>query len=380
MQPRALHSTVTASISGALERTNSHRPTRRDSASRKAAAGCASSDPISRQTAASRSSTLVSGRASTLSSLIKSPFPGTQTAEELLRKNLPGARHNYLQAVARSAADHDHVVAQTHYSTFVPCLDPIHILYQHDYLSYLHCAWGSFSSYFCHSGGSVGGGNPRCSSGVIGRVSGGSSGSSASGEAAGAGAVDVFSPSGEAVTRDVFDVVVVDLALRATVSGLVGFLACLSPESGVFVSWRVELWIASLPLPFPAAFASPRSAMRSRRRWFASTAAWLTPAVLAAAATLPAMLVIATPVPSNAIIPTLPTAPLWPPPTTMPATICGSRCAMTARMMHATIRIANVGASGVCPLAVNKFCKKLMPSPIINCIVIRLTPTPRTVR
>src|SRR5271165_1681683 len=139
MQPRALHSTVTASISGASERTNSHRPTRRDSASRKAAAGCASSDPISRQTAASRSSTLVSGRASTLSSLIKSPFPGTQTAEELLRKNLPGARHNYLQAVARSAADHDHVVAQTHYSTLMPCLDPIHILYQHDYLSYLHC-------------------------------------------------------------------------------------------------------------------------------------------------------------------------------------------------------------------------------------------------
>jgi hypothetical protein len=36
------------------------------------------------------------------------------------------------------------------------------------------------------------------------------------------------------------------------------------------------------------------------------------------------MLVIAMPVPSNAIIPTLPTAPLWPPPTTMPATICGT--------------------------------------------------------
>src|SRR5271165_1836719 len=379
MQPRALHSTVTASISGASERTNSHRPTRRDSASRKAAAGCASSDPISRQTAASRSSTLVSGRASTLSSLIKSPFPGTQTAEELLRKNLPGARHNYLQAVARSAADHDHVVAQTHYSTLVPCLDPIHILYQHDYLSYLHCGRGSFSSYFCHSGGSLGGGNPRCSSGVIGRVSGGSSGSSASGEAAGAGAVDVFLPSGEAVTRDVFDVVI-GVALLATVSGLVGFLPCLSPESGVFGSGRIELWITSLPLPLPAAFASPRSAMRSRSRWFASTAAWLTPAVLAAAAALPAMLVIAMTVPSNAIIPTLPTAPLWPPPTTMPATICGSRCAMTSRIMQTTMMIAKAPASKPVPVEATRSWRNLVPRPMINCIVIKLTPTPSTVR
>ena len=42
------------------------------------------------------------------------------------------------------------------------------------------------------------------------------------------------------MTRDVF-AVVVGLALLAIVSGLVGFLPCLSPESGVFVSWRVEL-------------------------------------------------------------------------------------------------------------------------------------------
>src|SRR5271165_274862 len=380
MQPRALHSTVTASISGASERTNSHRPNRRDSASRKAEAGCASSDPISRQTAASSNSTLVNGRTSTRSSLIESPLPLAQTAEELLRQNFPRVRQDQLQAFARSAADHHHVTPYAHYSTFAACLDSIHILYQHDYLSYLHCGRGSFSSYFCHSGGSVGGGNPRCSSGVIGRVSGGSSSSSASGEAAGAGVVDVFSPSGEAVTRDVFDVVVVDLALRATVSGLVGFLACLSPESGVFVSWRVELWIASLPLPFPAAFASPRSAMRSRRRWFASTAAWLTPAVLAAAAALPAMLVIATPVPSNAMIPTLPTAPLWPPPTTMPATICGRRCAITKRMMDAIIIIARAPASRFCPVLATKSCKNLTPIPMISCIVIKLTPTPSTVR
>jgi hypothetical protein len=58
------------SMSGASERTSSQRPTRRDRASIKAAAGCASSDPISRDTAASSSSTLVSGRASLLTSFI----------------------------------------------------------------------------------------------------------------------------------------------------------------------------------------------------------------------------------------------------------------------------------------------------------------------
>ena len=103
--------------------------------------------------------------------------------------------------------------------------------------------------------------------------------------------------------------------------------------------------------------------MRSRSRWFASTAAWLTPAVLAAAAALPAMLVIAMPVPSNAIIPTLPIAPLWPPPTTMPATICGSRCAMTARMMHATIRIAKCGASGVLSAGGDQILQKFNANP-----------------
>jgi hypothetical protein len=44
----------------------------------------------------------------------------------------------------RSAADHHHVVAHTHYSTFSACLDPIHILDQHDYLSYLHCGRAPF--------------------------------------------------------------------------------------------------------------------------------------------------------------------------------------------------------------------------------------------
>ena len=47
---------------GASDRTSSHRPTSAERAVRNVADNCGSSDPISRQTAASSSSTLVSGR------------------------------------------------------------------------------------------------------------------------------------------------------------------------------------------------------------------------------------------------------------------------------------------------------------------------------
>src|SRR5271157_3262615 len=89
---------------------------RRDNASRKADAGCASSESISRQTAASSSSTLVSSSASTLCSLIPvhSPFPRAQTMEVLPQQKLPGMRYDQLQALGRLAADGEHLVAHTH--------------------------------------------------------------------------------------------------------------------------------------------------------------------------------------------------------------------------------------------------------------------------
>jgi hypothetical protein len=68
--------------------------TRRDSASRKAAAGCASSESISRQTAASSSSTLVSGSAS-FSSLIYS-------RPSLLLKRWKSSRGRICQVRART--------------------------------------------------------------------------------------------------------------------------------------------------------------------------------------------------------------------------------------------------------------------------------------
>jgi hypothetical protein len=46
MYPRTLHNTVTASISGSSERSNSQRPTSAESASRNAVGGCAASEPI----------------------------------------------------------------------------------------------------------------------------------------------------------------------------------------------------------------------------------------------------------------------------------------------------------------------------------------------
>jgi|SRR5271165_681974 len=58
------------SISGASERTSSHRPINAESASTNAARGCGSSDAISRHTAASNNSTLVNGRAPLLISFI----------------------------------------------------------------------------------------------------------------------------------------------------------------------------------------------------------------------------------------------------------------------------------------------------------------------
>src|SRR5271165_4079220 len=74
MYPRALHRTVTASISGASERIKSQRPTSVESASRNAAGGCLSSEAISCRRAASSSSRGVNGWASSnLSLIVHSP-------------------------------------------------------------------------------------------------------------------------------------------------------------------------------------------------------------------------------------------------------------------------------------------------------------------
>src|SRR5271165_4167231 len=78
MYPRALHRTVTASISGASEQTKSQRPTSVESASRNAAGDCLSSKAISRRRAASSSSRGVNGAVSSAwspSSTLRGPPP-----------------------------------------------------------------------------------------------------------------------------------------------------------------------------------------------------------------------------------------------------------------------------------------------------------------
>ena len=197
----------------------------------------------------------------------------------------------------------------------------------------------------------------------MGRVSGGSSGSSTRGEAAGPCSVEVFFPAAEFGGRDVFDVGVgLWLPPMSVPAGFL--LAPVTPAPASEAPWRAVVFVdPKLPLPLPAAVASSVAWIRSSRRW-CDSAAVPTPAVLAAAAALPTMLVPAIAAPSNVIIPTPPIAPLCPPPTTMPATICGRRCATTARMMHATIIIAKAaGVRDSVPVEATKSCRILDPNP-----------------
>ena len=63
------------------------------------------------------------------------PLSFAQTAEELPRENLPGARQDQVQGFARLASDRDDVIAHTHDATFSACFEPIHLIH-HDQLSY----------------------------------------------------------------------------------------------------------------------------------------------------------------------------------------------------------------------------------------------------
>src|ERR1700730_10778890 len=65
-------------------------------------------------------------------------FPLADAPERPLRQKLPGPRHYHLQPLTRSAPDHHHVLAHTHHTTLLPCLDPIHIMQQHHNVSYFH--------------------------------------------------------------------------------------------------------------------------------------------------------------------------------------------------------------------------------------------------
>ena len=64
------------------------------------------------------------------------PLPFAQTAEELPRENLPGARQDQVQGFARLASDRDDAIVHTHDATFSACFEPIHLIHQHNQLSY----------------------------------------------------------------------------------------------------------------------------------------------------------------------------------------------------------------------------------------------------
>jgi hypothetical protein len=51
-------------------------------------------------------------------------------------------RQDQVQAFGRLATDREHVVAYTHDATFSACFEPIHLINQHDQLSYFHLFWG----------------------------------------------------------------------------------------------------------------------------------------------------------------------------------------------------------------------------------------------
>jgi hypothetical protein len=65
-------------------------------------------------------------------------FPRAQTTEEFPRENLPGVRQDQVQAFRRLAIDREHVVAYTHDATFSAGFEPIHLVNQHDQVSYFH--------------------------------------------------------------------------------------------------------------------------------------------------------------------------------------------------------------------------------------------------
>jgi hypothetical protein len=63
-------------------------------------------------------------------------------------------RQDQAQAFGRLATDREHaVVAYTHDATFSACLEPIHLINQHDHLSYFHFCGNPFGfacELFCN--------------------------------------------------------------------------------------------------------------------------------------------------------------------------------------------------------------------------------------
>jgi hypothetical protein len=58
-------------------------------------------------------------------------------------------RQDQVQAFGRLATDRKHVVAYTHDATFSACFEPIHLINQHDQLSYFHFFGGESFGFAC---------------------------------------------------------------------------------------------------------------------------------------------------------------------------------------------------------------------------------------
>jgi hypothetical protein len=58
-------------------------------------------------------------------------------------------RQDQVQAFGRLATDREHVVAYTPDATFSACFEPIHLINQHDQLSYFHLFWGIPFGFAC---------------------------------------------------------------------------------------------------------------------------------------------------------------------------------------------------------------------------------------